>query len=73
MYLGERELGFALYSSLAFDLTVTSIYTALISGNELVVYGQLGADKERVLGEILSEPRVGVLKLTPSHLRLIKE
>ena len=70
---GGGEAGVCLYSSPAFDLTVTSIYTGLVSGGEVVVYGQEGRDKEGVLGEIVGEKRVGVLKLTPSHLGLIKE
>src|SRR6185295_13498368 len=38
VYLQGESLGFPLYSSLAFDLTVTSLYTALIAGSLLVVY-----------------------------------
>ena len=67
---GER-LAFPLYSSLAFDLTVTSIFTPLITGNKLVIYPQQG--RESPLQKILQDNRVGVLKLTPSHLALIKD
>jgi amino acid adenylation domain-containing protein len=68
--LGE-ELMFPMYSSLAFDLTVTSIYTPLITGNTIKVYG--GGRSEEALEKILSDGQAGVLKLTPSHLALIKE
>jgi amino acid adenylation domain-containing protein len=71
VYLQGRDAGFALYSSLGFDLTVTSIYTALITGNPLIVFRQQG--KEPPLEAILRDGRVGVLKLTPSHLALIKD
>ncbi|HEV2991581.1 MAG TPA: non-ribosomal peptide synthetase, partial [Candidatus Angelobacter sp.] len=71
VYLQNERLGFALYSSLGFDLTVTSIYTALITGNQLVVFRQQG--KEPPLEAILNDGRVGILKLTPSHLSLIKD
>ncbi|HEU5131134.1 MAG TPA: AMP-binding protein, partial [Pyrinomonadaceae bacterium] len=37
-YVQDETLAFALYSSLAFDLTVTSIYTPLITGNRIVIY-----------------------------------
>jgi iturin family lipopeptide synthetase A len=72
VYLMGESAGFPLYSSGAFDLTVTSIYTPLISGNTVVAYPEQRG-KEWVLSQILAEPRVGVLKLTPSHLLLLKE
>ncbi len=70
-YLQGQLLSFALYSSLAFDLTVTSIFLPLISGSRLVVYS--GEAREGVLDQILSEDKAEALKLTPSHLRLIAE
>lgn len=71
VYLKNEQLAFALYSSLAFDLTVTSIFTPLVTGNKVVVYRRLG--KEPPLDEILNNSQVGVLKLTPSHLSFVKE
>ncbi|MFL6282408.1 MAG: non-ribosomal peptide synthetase, partial [Pyrinomonadaceae bacterium] len=70
-YLRGERLDFPLYSSLSFDLTVTSLYVPLVTGNRLVVYRQEGY--EPVLAEILEADEVGVLKLTPGHLSLIKE
>ena len=69
-YAGDGEAAFALYSSIAFDLTVTSIFTPLVTGNRVVVYNE--DDKLRQLQAIVDEGRVDVLKLTPSHLSLIK-
>ncbi|MGB8507416.1 MAG: amino acid adenylation domain-containing protein, partial [Pyrinomonadaceae bacterium] len=66
---GERR-AFALYSSLAFDLTVTSVFVPLVGGGQIIIYRWEG--KEPPLARILDEGRVGVLKLTPSHLSLIK-
>lgn len=71
MYLRNERLDFPLYSSLAFDLTVTSIYTPLITGNKVIIYPQEG--KEPPILQVLEDNRVGVLKLTPSHLALIKD
>lgn len=71
MYLKEGKGTFALYSSLAFDLTVTSIYTPLLSGNKIIVFRKDGNDFP--LAEILKDDRVEILKLTPSHLSLIKD
>ncbi|HEX2268538.1 MAG TPA: amino acid adenylation domain-containing protein [Pyrinomonadaceae bacterium] len=71
VYLQNQSLATALYSSLAFDLTVTSIYVPLISGNKIVIYSWQG--KEAPLDRILRDDQTGLLKLTPSHLSLIKE
>jgi len=67
---GER-LSFPLYSSLAFDLTLTSIFTPLITGGRIVIYRKEG--KASPLFEILRDNKVDVIKLTPSHLSLIKD
>jgi iturin family lipopeptide synthetase A len=71
VYLQNEVLAFPLYSSLAFDLTVTSIYTPLITGNTVFIYRHEGKDSS--LHDILRENRTGVLKLTPSHLAIIKD
>jgi len=67
---GQNEV-IPLYSSLAFDLTVTSIFMPLISGNELRVYRDDGADY--VLHKIIEENRATIIKLTPAHLSLMKD
>lgn len=65
---GSREI-FALFTSLSFDLTITCIFTPLISGGQIVVYQD--DEEEYVLYRILKERLATVLKLTPSHLSLI--
>ena len=37
-YVNNEETNFPLFSSIAFDLTVTSIYTPLCSGNCIYIY-----------------------------------
>ncbi|WP_281944493.1 non-ribosomal peptide synthetase, partial [Paenibacillus tyrfis] len=70
-YVGEDRLDFALYSSISFDLTVTSIYVPLISGSSVIVYDV--EDKSQAISRIIKDDRAGVLKLTPTHLRLLLE
>ena len=71
VYLRGEGLAFCLYSSLSFDLTVTSIYAPLISGNRVEV--QREQNRESLLEEIVRDSDSGVLKLTPSHLLMIKQ
>ena len=70
-YLRGDDLDFPLYSSLAFDLTVTSLYVPLISGRRVFVYRS--KQGEFPLFAVLADNQAGVLKLTPSHLSLIKD
>ncbi|ETT37866.1 bacitracin synthetase 3, partial [Paenibacillus sp. FSL R7-269] len=70
-YAGDKETVFPLYSSISFDLTVTSIYTPLISGNSIVIYE--GEDKALLTRTIAEENRVNIIKLTPTHLRLLED
>jgi amino acid adenylation domain-containing protein len=69
-YVKNEKMDFPLYTSISFDLTVTSIFTPLVTGNTIVVYR--GEDKRLPLDRIIHEDRVGVVKLTPSHFRLIR-
>jgi surfactin family lipopeptide synthetase A len=71
VYVKEEQVNFPLFTSVAFDLTVTSIFTPLITGNTLVIYSD--NDQDLLIEKILMDDKVGVIKLTPSHLRLIKE
>ncbi|MCB2311589.1 amino acid adenylation domain-containing protein [Clostridium tagluense] len=71
MYLKDEKGVMALYSSISFDLTVTSIFTPLISGNQIVIYDT--DETEFVLYKILRENKATVVKLTPAHLTLLKD
>lgn len=71
MYLKRHGEVMALYSSLAFDLTVTSLFAPLVSGNTIAIYPE--NDGEFVLYQILDENKATVVKLTPAHLELIQD
>ena len=64
----EAEI-FALYSSFAFDFTMTSLFLPLIHGGSLVLYG--GRQEENVFQKILADRRATILKITPSHIPLL--
>ncbi len=71
VYLRGEALAFSLYSSLAFDLTITSLFTPLVTGNQLVIY-RSEEGRTPVL-DVVRDDLTEVLKLTPSHLALIQE
>jgi amino acid adenylation domain-containing protein/non-ribosomal peptide synthase protein (TIGR01720 family) len=73
MYVKADDEVFPLYSSLSFDLTVTSIFVPLISGNKIIVYSSNKDEDEYVLYRIIKENKATVIKLTPSHLSLLQD
>jgi amino acid adenylation domain-containing protein len=70
-YLKEEKIDFPLYSSLSFDLTVTSIYVPLVSGNKILVYDR--DDREFVIEKIVNDGKAGIIKLTPTHLGILAQ
>lgn len=70
-YVQEEKVTFPLFTSTAFDLTLTSIFTPLTVGGSLIVYQS--DKKDFLIQDIYGHNQVNVIKLTPSHLRLLVE
>ncbi len=70
-YVGDENLDFPLYTSFAFDLTVTSIFTPLVTGNAIDLYPE--DENDLLIYDVMNQDRVGVVKLTPSHMKLLRE
>jgi len=69
-YIRGNEAAFPLYSSISFDLTVTSIFVPLTTGNKIVIYHE--ADEQHLLiDRVVADNKSNVIKLTPSHLSLL--
>ncbi|NGT50294.1 amino acid adenylation domain-containing protein, partial [Clostridium perfringens] len=66
-----KGLTMPLYSSIAFDLTVTTMFLPLAIGGKILIY----RDDESgfILNRILNDEKSKVIKLTPAHLKLIKD
>jgi len=71
IYVKKEPVNFPLYSSISFDMTVTSLFTPLITGNAIVLYG--GQYSQFLIEKIIEENRVDIIKCTPSHLQLIRD
>lgn len=65
-----KFFSFPLFTSLAFDLTQTSIFLTLLTGGELVI--EKGKDMGLLLGRIVQNPAVNAIKLTPSHIHYLQ-
>jgi len=70
VYVKGEPIDFPLFTSVSFDLTVTSVFLPLITGNTLHIYNE--DDQSLLIQLVIHDDKVGVIKLTPSHLRLIK-
>ena len=68
-YVVEDSPVFALYSTIAFDLTITSLFTPLVCGGAIAVYGDTG---ENALLDAYKDGRASVIKVTPAHLSILE-
>ncbi len=63
---------FGLYTSLSFDLTVTSIFCCLTQGGELFIYEQDSEITDILRHSFTGESKINCIKLTPSHLNIVR-
>jgi tyrocidine synthetase-3 len=61
---------FPLYTTLSFDLTVTSVYLPLLSGGGIKVYSDHDGRDRFPLERVLAGGIVDLVKATPSHLKM---
>jgi amino acid adenylation domain-containing protein/non-ribosomal peptide synthase protein (TIGR01720 family) len=73
VYAGRQPKTWALFSSLAFDLTVTSIFTPLITGGQILIYREDAGVRGSAVLKVAADGRADICKLTPAHLALIKD
>lgn len=72
-YFGNKEFGnFGLYSSLSFDLTVTSIFCSLTRGKSLTVFNQFEDVPDILRDSFGSKTEVDVIKMTPAHILVLE-
>ena len=72
-YVRDRVLSFPLFSPLTFDLTITSVFLPLVTGGRIVLYPESDSQSDLSIVRVVKQDLVDVVKLTPSHLTLIKD
>ncbi|GAB3021318.1 hypothetical protein GCM10027051_28220 [Niabella terrae] len=70
-YLKGTPAVLPLYTSISFDLTITSIFAPLVSGSCLKIFEE--GEPAAILERIFTDPEINVVKLTPSHLKLVRD
>ncbi|MBL6449617.1 amino acid adenylation domain-containing protein [Fulvivirga sp. 29W222] len=69
-YIGtDVDVAFPLFTSISFDLTLTSLFIPLVTGNEIVIYQD--NEDDILIERIIEEGRCNVIKLTPAHLKVL--
>jgi amino acid adenylation domain-containing protein len=69
----SSSIVFGLFTSLSFDLTVTSIFCPLTLGGTVHVYGQQEGIAAILGHSFSSSSGITSIKLTPSHISVLKE
>jgi amino acid adenylation domain-containing protein len=71
-YVRGDRLTYALFTSLGFDLTITSLFLPLITGGTLEIYPEPDGPVDTALMDVVSANAADFVKLTPSHLSLLR-
>ena len=69
-YVGGEICAFPLFTNTAFDLSLTSIFIPLITGNRIHIYDD---QHDLAITELIKDNTVNIVKLTPSHLRILRD
>ncbi|MEO0526010.1 MAG: AMP-binding protein [Bacteroidota bacterium] len=72
-YKVDHSCTFPLFTSVGFDLTITSTFLPLLSGGKMYIYREDSNGSDVSIMQVLKENRVNSIKLTPSHLSLLQE
>ncbi len=72
-YMGNEILDFPLFTSVGFDLTITSIFVPLLAGGRIVIYDEDRSEGDLSILRVLQDDNVDIIKLTPSHLSIVRD
>lgn len=70
-YCNGQAVRMPLFSSVAFDLTLTSLLLPIFTGGTVRIYPQTHQSSQLAVLDVFKDNVVDIVKLTPSHLRLV--
>lgn len=70
---GKAAGNMPLYTSISFDLTVTTIFKPLLSGGVIRIYNETDTKSLMKVMEDIFKGENDAIKITPAHLRLVNE
>jgi amino acid adenylation domain-containing protein len=72
-YITSENPAIPLFTSIGFDLTVTSLFLPFVTGGVSVIYEESKSGPDLAIFQVLEDNLVDLIKLTPSHLALLKD
>lgn len=72
-YAPDKSSAFAFFTSIGFDLTITSVFLPLISGGQLFIYKEDPKGPDTSIFRVMDDNLANTIKLTPSHLGLLRK
>ena len=72
-YSDRPRQSYPLFTFLAFDFTITSLFVPLIAGGTIYVYPEKKEVMDSSILDVIAANEVDVVKLTPAHLGMIKD
>lgn len=73
LYTDGQKIQMPLFTSIGFDLTITSVFLPLVCGGTLHIFPESTSGPDLSILEVIKQKELTILKLTPSHARLIKD
>ncbi|MFK7730272.1 MAG: AMP-binding protein [Pseudomonadales bacterium] len=70
-YSNGHSVRMPLFSSVAVDLTLTSILLPIFTGGTVQLYPQTDQSSQLAVLDVFRDDQLDLIKLTPSHLRLV--
>ncbi|MEM1139850.1 MAG: AMP-binding protein, partial [Pseudomonadota bacterium] len=70
-YAPEAPCTMPFYTSVSFDLTLTSLFLPLLTGGSIRVYREPPSGPDLTVLDVFTDDQVDMVKLTPSHLNLV--
>lgn len=72
-YAPDGPIRMPLFTSVAYDMSVTSIFAPLLSGGQVRIYRSMGLEAGLLVRNVFEDGQVDVVKMTPSHLALVRD
>jgi amino acid adenylation domain-containing protein len=73
LYSRGKEVSMPFFTSIGFDLTITSVFLPLITGGTIHIYPEAKSGPDMSILEVVKNTQINTIKLTPSHARIIQE
>ena len=71
-YQIDQKSVFPLFTSIGFDLTLTSTFLPLVNGGRIIIYTENRSGPDITVLQVVEDNLVNGIKLTPSHLALLQ-